>query len=118
MLPKLALVQGIFYVATGLWPLADIVSFQIVTGPKTDLWLVRTVGVLVTVIGAALLSAWHSRRITPEVTLLAVGSALGLASIDLIYALSGTISSVYLADAVAELGLVGLWTWGWRRRDG
>lgn len=118
MLPKLALVQGIYYVATGVWPLIDIVSFQMVTGPKTDLWLVRTVGVLVIVIGAVLLSAWHSRRITPEVTLLGAGGALGLASIDLIYALSGTISAVYLADAVAELGLVGLWTWGWRRRDG
>jgi hypothetical protein len=118
VLPKLALLQGIFYVATGLWPLVDIVSFQMVTGPKTDLWLVKTVGVLVTVIGAVLLSAWRSRRITLEVTLLGAGSALGLASIDLIYALSGTISAVYLADAVAELGLVGLWIWGWHRRDG
>lgn len=115
MLPKLALVQGIFYVATGVWPLVHIDSFQMVTGPKTDLWLVRTVGVLVIVIGAVLLLAWHSRRITPEVTLLAAGSALGLASIDLIYALSGTISSVYLADAVAELVLVALWVAGWRR---
>ena len=51
MLLKLALLQGIFYVATGVWPLIDIVSFQVVTGPKTDLWLVKTVGVLVTVIG-------------------------------------------------------------------
>jgi hypothetical protein len=118
MLPKLALIQGIYYVATGIWPLLDITSFQMVTGPKTDLWLVRTVGVLVTVIGAVLLLAWHGRRITPEVMLLAIGSALGLASIDLIYALSGTISSVYLADAVAELGLVGLWLFGWRRRGG
>jgi len=50
--------------------------------------------------------------------LLAVGSALGLASIDLIYALSGTISAVYLADAVGELGLAGLWILAWRRRDG
>jgi hypothetical protein len=118
VLPKLALVQGIFYVATGLWPLVHIVSFQIVTGPKTDLWLVRTVAVLVTVIGAVLLSAWHSRRISPEVILLAAGGALGLASIDLIYALSGTISSVYLADAMAELMLVALWLAGWRRRHG
>ncbi len=118
MLLKLALIQGIYYVLTGIWPLIDSVSFQMVTGPKTDVWLVRTVGVLVTVIGAVLLLAWHSRRITPEVLLLAVGSALGLASIDLIYALSGTISAVYLADAVAELGLAGLWILAWRRRDG
>ena len=115
MLPKLALVQGIFYVATGVWPLVHVGSFQMVTGPKTDLWLVKTVAVLVIVIGAVLLSAWHSRRISPEVILLAAGGALGLASIDLIYALSGTISSVYLADAIAELVLVALWLAGWRR---
>jgi hypothetical protein len=118
MLPKLALIQGIFYVATGVWPLIDIVSFQVVTGPKTDLWLVRTVGVLVTVIGAVLLLGWRSRRITVELVLLAVGSALGLASIDLIYSLSGRISAIYLADAVAELGLAAAWMLAWWRRHG
>jgi len=116
MLPKVALIQGLFYLLTGLWPLVDIVSFQIVTGPKVDLWLVKTVGVLVTVIGAVLLSAWRSRRFSPEVVLLAVGSALGLAGIDLVYALSGTISAVYLADAVAEVALAALWVIGSRRR--
>ena len=115
MLLKLALIQGIFYVATGVWPLIDIVSFQVVTGPKTDLWLVKTVGVLVTVIGLVLLSAARSRRVTAEMVLLAVGSALGLAGIDLIYALSGRISAVYLADAVVEIGLAVLWAVAWRR---
>lgn len=116
MLPKVALLQGVFYLLTGLWPLVDIVSFQIVTGPKADLWLVKTVGVLVTVIGAVLLSAWRSRRLTREVVLLAVGSALGLAGIDLVYALSGRISAVYLADAAAEVGLAALWLIGSMRR--
>ncbi|HEX6433808.1 MAG TPA: hypothetical protein VFZ87_06185 [Gemmatimonadales bacterium] len=115
MLPKLALIQGVFYVLTGVWPLIDIVSFQVVTGPKVDLWLVRTVGVLVTVIGVVLLSASRSRRITREILLLAVGSALGLAAIDLVYALSGRISAIYLADAAAEIALAGLWLVGSRR---
>jgi len=115
MLLKLALIQGIFYVATGVWPLIDIVSFQLVTGPKTDLWLVKTVGVLVTVIGLVLLSAARSRRITNEIVLLAAGSALALAGIDLIYALSGRISAVYLGDAVVEIGLAVLWAIAWRR---
>ena len=46
----LALVQGAFYAATGLWALVDLGSFMAVTGPKTDHWLVKTVGILVTVI--------------------------------------------------------------------
>jgi hypothetical protein len=115
VLLKLALVQAVFYLATGIWPLLDIVSFQMVTGPKTDLWLVRTVGVLVAVIGAVLLSAARRRRVTEEIVLLAAGSALGLATIDLVYALSGRISAVYLADAAVELGLAALWLLAWRR---
>jgi hypothetical protein len=112
---KLAVIQGVFYLATGIWSLLDIVSFQLVTGPKTDLWLVRTVGVLVTVIGAVLLLAGRGRRVTDEIVLLAVGSALGLAAIDVIYAVSGRISAIYLADAVVEVGLALLWLVAWRR---
>lgn len=115
LLLKLALIQGLFYLVTGVWPLLDIVSFQVVTGPKTDLWLVRTVGVLVTVVGVVLIAASRSRRVTPEIVMLAVGSALGLAAIDLRYALAGRISAVYLADAVVEIGLSLVWWIGWRR---
>jgi hypothetical protein len=116
ILPKIALIQGVFYLATGLWPLVDIQSFQLVTGPKTDLWLVKTVGLLVTVVGAVLISASRRRRITPEVALLAVGSALSLTTIDLVYALSGRISAVYLGDALVEIGLAVLWVIAWSRR--
>ena len=75
----------------------------------------RTVGVLVTVIGAVLLLAGRRRRVTDEIVLLAVGSALGLAAIDVIYAVSGRISAIYLADAVVEVGLALLWLVAWRR---
>jgi len=109
MLLKLAIVQGVFYLLTGIWPLIDIHGFQLVTGPKTDLWLVKTVGILVAVIGAVLLQAARRRSISDEVVLLAVGSALGLASIDLTYSLSGRISPIYLADAAVEIGLAVLW---------
>jgi hypothetical protein len=115
-LPRVALIQGVFYLVTGLWAIIDIDSFQEVTGPKTDLWLVRTVGTLVTVIGVVLISAARRRRITNEMMVLAVGSALGLAAVDLIYALSGRISAIYLADAAAEIGLAVLWGIGWIRR--
>jgi hypothetical protein len=35
-------VQGIYYLLTGLWPLVSIGTFQMVTGEKTDVWLVHT----------------------------------------------------------------------------
>lgn len=75
----------------------------------------RTVGVLVTVIGAVLLLAGRRRRVTDEIVLLALGSALGLAAIDVIYAGSGRVSAVYLADALVEVGLALLWLVAWRR---
>jgi hypothetical protein len=116
MLLKTALFQGIYYLATGLWPIVHIQSFLLVTGPKTDLWLVKTVGVLVAVVGAVLIAASRRRRITDEIILLAVGSALGLAVIDLVYALSGRIPLIYLGDAAFEIGLAALWIIG-RQRD-
>jgi hypothetical protein len=51
------LVQGIYWLVTGVWGLVDIVSFMKVTGPKTDVWLVKTVSVLIVVISLSLCPA-------------------------------------------------------------
>jgi hypothetical protein len=107
---KLAGFQGAYFALTGIWPLFDIDSFMAVTGPKTDLWLVRTVGILVTVIGATLLAGARRGRAREELALLAISSAAGLAAIDILYSTLGVISKIYLADAVLELALVGAWT--------
>ena len=105
----LAVVQGLYFVATGVWPLVHMESFLAVTGPKTDLWLVNTVGVLVLAVGLVLLLAAWRRQATAEVFLLAVGSALALTGIDVVYTLRGVIPPVYLVDAVAEVVLVLGW---------
>ncbi len=70
-----ALVQAVVYVATGIWPFASMRTFLLVTGPKVDLWLVKTVGALVTVIGAVIGLTGIRRQRSPEVALLAIGSA-------------------------------------------
>lgn len=106
----LALVQGLYYLITGVWSLISIGSFQRVTGPKTDLWLVKTVGVLVGVIGSVLCRAGIQRNSSSDIPLLAAGSAAGLAAIDIIYVAKRRISSIYLLDAAAELILVAGWT--------
>jgi hypothetical protein len=100
--------QGLYFAATGVWPLVHMPSFLAVTGPKTDLWLVRTVAVLITVIGASLLTAARAPAPGPGIRVLAVGSALGLACVDVIGWATGTISAVYLADAVVEIPLAAL----------
>jgi hypothetical protein len=107
---KIAAIQGGYFLITGLWPLFHIDSFQAVTGPKADLWLVYTVACLVVAIGTALVVAAISGRITPEVGVLAIGSAAGLAGIDVVFVARGVISWVYLLDAAAEFGLIVWWT--------
>ena len=112
LISRVALLQGGFYFLTGVWPLLDIDSFQVVTGPKIDLWLVRTVGILVAVIGTVLVTAWRRRSVGPEIIVLGMGSALGLTAIDIIYVSLGTIAPIYLADVVVEIGLAAAWAVG------
>ncbi|MDQ2654537.1 MAG: hypothetical protein M3Z20_16015 [Chloroflexota bacterium] len=107
---RLAQVQGVAYLATGIWPIIHRRSFEAVTGPKTDFWLVRTVGALISVIGATLLLGSRRSRWVPELTLLAAGSALSLAIVDIVGVAVRRISPVYLLDAVGELALVAAWT--------
>ncbi len=103
------LIQGLYWLLTGLWGLIDIHSFMMVTGPKTDIWLVKTVSVLIIVISLSLLSGVKSKEQTKPVILLAISSCIGLAGIDLYYSLSNVISKVYLLDAVAEILFLIAW---------
>lgn len=97
--------QSGYYFVTGFWPIVSIGTFQLVTGPKIDLWLVKMVGLLAMVIGATIgFHAWSGRRST-ELLVLSFGSIAAFTLIDTIYALSGVISKIYLADAAVEIGL-------------
>ncbi len=101
--------HALYYLVTGIWPLLHMPSFLRVTGPKTDLWLVRTVGALIAVVGLALGRAALRRRVTPDIALLATGSAAALTAIDVIYVASGRIAPIYLLDAAGEVALIGAW---------
>lgn len=113
----LSLAQGAYFFVAGVWPLLSINTFQAVTGPKTDLWLVKTVGLLIAVIGVTLALAGLRGRISAETITLAAGSAGALAAIDVLYVLAGRIAPIYLADAVVEAGFIGSWIVSrWRSR--
>jgi hypothetical protein len=109
LLNIVALVQGGYFFLTGVWPIVSIDTFQMVTGKKTDLWLVKTVGLLVGVIGAVLLWAGATGNVLGQTAGLAIGSALALTIIDVYYVWRRVIAPIYLADAVAELLLVAGW---------
>lgn len=109
----LARVQGGYFALTGAWPLLHMRSFQSVTGGKhkSERWLVKTVGVLVGSIGAALIaSTAHDKRPDRSMRLLATTSALGLMAIEVWYVAKRQLSPVYLVDAVGEAALAFGWS--------
>jgi hypothetical protein len=102
-------IQGSYFLVTGVWPLLHIRSFVAVTGPKTDLWLVETVGVLVAAIGAGLLLSAARGTQAIELALIAAFAAIGLAAIDVIYVTRGVIFRIYLMDAALEAVFILAW---------
>jgi len=105
----LAMGHGIYWIISGIWPILHIRSFEAVTGPKVDRWLVKAVAALITVIGAGLVQGARSDRVTPELETVAVGSALGLTAVDIVYVSKRRISPIYLLDAVAHTALAIAW---------
>jgi hypothetical protein len=97
--------QAVYYIATGAWAVLHRPSFERITGPKTDYWLVRTVGLLAVAIGAAL--SVGSRRAGParETAVLAVGTGVAFAATDAVYVTRGRIRRVYLADTATHVAL-------------
>ena len=112
---RVLLTQGGYYVATGVLPFVSRRAFETLTGPKREWWLVQTVGGLVTVIGGALACA-ALREPSTEVIAIAVGSAVTLAGIDVVYVAKRRIAPTYLIDAGAQLGVLAALAVSVRRR--
>jgi hypothetical protein len=101
--PVLVALQAGYYLATGVWPLLHRRSFEAVTGPKADFWLVRTVGVTVGAIGGGLALSARRGRLSEEMRATAILTSLGLCAIDVVYVARRRIRPVYLLDAAAEV---------------
>jgi len=97
---SVSLFQAVYYLATGIWPVAHIQSFVEVSGPKVDLWLVKMVGLLTVSIGLTLFYAAFSHPRTA--LLLGIVSAMSYCFIDIYYSLNKVIPHIYLADAIIE----------------
>jgi hypothetical protein len=101
--------NGVYWVVSGVWPILHIRSFEAVTGPKVDRWLVKAVAALITVVGAGLVQGARNDRVTPELETVAIGSALGLTAVDLVYVAKRRISPIYLLDAIVHTALAVAW---------
>jgi hypothetical protein len=113
-------IQGCYYMITGIWPLVSMRTFEAVTGPKTEDWLVHCVGVLAAAIGLTLLAGVRGGRAGSalrETVVLSVASALAFAGIDLVYYFLGVIRWVYAADGVVQLAFVAVALFAYLRRQ-
>lgn len=102
--------QGAYFLVTGLWPIISISTFQDITGPKQDIWLVKTFGLLVASIGLAMILAARRRPDYRLLMIFGILSAAALAGADIWYAaLRDVIRFTYLIDALIEIIIVAGW---------
>jgi hypothetical protein len=83
-------------------------SFEKVSGPKAEHWLVRTVAGLLIANGIAQVRSTSVTQI-PSARRVGIGTAATLGIIDVRYAIPGRIRKVYLLDALLEGGWIFAW---------
>jgi hypothetical protein len=102
-------VQGVYTLLTALWGLIDIRSFMRVTGPKADIWLVKTVSVLLLPITFCFFAALFLNMPFLPVIIIGILTTSGLAAIDFYYTANRTIKWVYALDGIAEVLFLLTW---------
>ena len=74
-----------------------------VTGPKTDVWLVKTVGLLLAGVSVCLVVYFFMKADQSVIGTLAAVCSICLAGIDFYYAGKKVISPVYLIDGIIQV---------------
>ena len=105
----LIIIQASYTLITAIWPIIHIQSFMEVTGYKTDVWLVKTVGALLIPISSSLLM--HLFVITDRRPAIVLGSfsCVAFIVIDFYYASNDVISDIYMLDGVVQILLLLGW---------
>ena len=109
LLKYLIIVQAVYILLTALWPIIDIRSFMAVTGYKTDIWLVKTVGALLIPVALTLVMYLYIPTDRRPALMLGSGTAAAFICIDFYYALTDVIPDIYLADGLAEILFLACW---------
>ncbi len=101
--------QATYFLLTAVWPLAHIESFIWITGYKYDVWLVKTVAVLVLNSSMCFFLTLVLKEQSVPVFLLSFISCIGFLFVDVYYALNSVIDKVYLVDGLLQLMLLVVW---------
>ncbi|MDJ1493514.1 hypothetical protein QNI19_11270 [Cytophagaceae bacterium DM2B3-1] len=104
-------IQGLYILIIAIWPLVHIESFMKVTGYKTDIWLVKTVGALGIPVGLTLLSYLFIRTDCRPAFVLGALTALAFAFVDFYYPLRDVISDIYIVDGWVQVLFLLTWSY-------
>lgn len=99
------LVQAGYYLVAGMWPVAHVRSFEAITGPKPDRFVVESAGMLFAASGVALAAAGLTGRNRSAHVL---SAAVPTVSAIMAYRHRTVVRPTYHADAVAQL-LLAVW---------
>ncbi len=83
--------------------MVDIDTFMAVTGPKNDIWLVKTVAVVLIPISLFFLANIYKPGPLLHAIIVGFTSSVGLASIDFYYTSNDVILWVYAIDGVLQV---------------
>ncbi|MFL5730321.1 MAG: hypothetical protein ACJ75J_12615 [Cytophagaceae bacterium] len=105
----LGFIHSMYFMAIGIWPVIDLNSFVFFTGPKTDIWMAKALGLLMTLTGILVISATIRNKLIMELILLIIFSAAVLAGVEFYYGWNDLIPEIYLLDATAEFFFILCW---------
>jgi hypothetical protein len=103
------LIQAAYIFITAVWPIVHIESFILVTGPKTDIWLVKTVGALLIPVALCLFTYSFLNIDKRPAFVLGAGTSVAFITIDFYYALNDVIADIYLLDGIIEIAFLIFW---------
>jgi hypothetical protein len=103
------LIQSVYTFITGVWPIIHIRSFMAVTGYKTDVWLVKTVGALLIPLSVCLFMHLFVKTDKRPVFVLGTLTSVAFICIDFYYAVNDVISDIYQLDGLIQVLFLSAW---------
>ncbi len=108
--------HALYLLIGGAWPLLSLPTFEEVTGPKSDHFLVRTVA-LILVLVASILFAQRKSPVERSAVFMAMGVSFILGSVAWISAAGGWVWKIYFIDGGIHLLFACAWVYLLLRRQ-
>lgn len=108
---KIVLSQGIYYLAAAV-PTVAITRlgwFRRIAGLEGERWYVMNYNTQVALVGAVLTAAGLRQRVSPEIRMLSMIIASGIAAYEVPLGAQGKISPILFADGLAQTAVLASW---------